>query len=460
MKTAPVNKNEIFDASYRFDPSYHLSEGVEIRRKYAHIPYGLSSVSKVSSRIFYGLRANRVYVSKRDHAIPFLTGASIMQADLNNTKLVSKKYSPAIDEMTIQKGWVMITRSGTVGQTAFSNKLHEGKYGSEDIIRVIPNDSIKPGVLYAYLASKYGHCLLTQGSFGAVIQHIEPEFVGKLPIPNFPTTFQQEVDDLIQQSAKLREQAAQALDGAIRIVADYCGNDFIKTFGHKHAAIKSSSIRDSFKVRIDAPFFMNDGVDWMNARQKKLIRLGDCKIKTWYPGIFKRIYVEDGYPYIKGSSLFETNPFRRCDKLSKSRTPMLDQLWLKEGMLMVSCAGICGQVKMITKEYEDKKAIGSPDIIRLVSEDPLFTTEYIFTYLQIPAVYEYLQSLKYGSVIERFDIANLENVPIVEPTQRISETVTEVIQTYMDSLYLAFKDEEKAITMVEEEIEKWQSPTA
>ena len=115
---------------------------------------------------------------------------------------------------------------------------------------------------------------------------------------------------------------------------------------------------------------------------------------------------------------------------------------------------------MITKEYEDKKSIGSPDIIRLVSEDPLFTTEYIFTYLQIPAVYEYLQSLKYGSVIERFDIANLENVPIVEPTQRISETVTEVIKTYMDSLYLAFKEEEKAITMVEEEIEKWQSPTA
>lgn len=61
--------------------------------------------------------------------------------------------------MTLHPGWVMITRSGTVGQTAWSNKLHEGKYGSEDIIRVVPNGKIKGGILYAFLASKYGNSL-------------------------------------------------------------------------------------------------------------------------------------------------------------------------------------------------------------------------------------------------------------------------------------------------------------
>lgn len=458
MKCRVVNSQSVL-AEKRFDGSYHnadvnVYDGI-IR---AHSDHNLSWYC---SSIFTSGRAKRVY-TKEQFGFPFLSNSDASSLNpLTSCKFSSKKYG--YDESAFLKGGMILTgRVGAIGQTSFVPRYWE-RYqmmGSDNIIRINVKPENKNGFIYAYLASKVGNLSFWKLATGGVQPFITDAMVGKIPIPNFPIPFQQEVDDLIQRSAKFREQAAQALEGAIRIVADYCGNDFIKTFGHKHTAIKSSSIRDSFKVRIDAPFFMNDGVDWMNARQRKLVRLGDCKIKTWYPGIFKRIYVEDGYPYIKGSSLFETNPFRRCDKLSKSRTPMLDQLWLKEGMLMVSCAGICGQVKIITKEYEDKKAIGSPDIIRLVSEDPLFTTEYIFTYLQIPAVYEYLQSLKYGSVIERFDIANLENVPIVEPTQRISETVTEVIQTYMDSLYLAFKEEEKAITMVEEEIEKWQSPTA
>jgi hypothetical protein len=57
----------------------------------------------------------------------------------------------------------LITRSGTVGLTAWSNKFIEGKYGSEDIIRVIPNNKIKAGVLYAFLAQSMGYSLLTQG---------------------------------------------------------------------------------------------------------------------------------------------------------------------------------------------------------------------------------------------------------------------------------------------------------
>jgi restriction endonuclease S subunit len=110
---------------------------------------------------------------------------------------------------------------------------------------------------------------------------------------------------------------------------------------------------------------------------------------------------------------------------------------------------------MITKEYEDKGAIGSPDIIRLSSKDALFTTEYLFTYLQLPAVYDYMQSLKYGSVIERFDIANVETIPVVKPTIELSGEITELIKDYKQCMYHAFNAEEKATKMVENEIEKW-----
>ena len=173
--------------------------------------------------------------------------------------------------------------------------------------------------------------------------------------------------------------------------------------------------------------------------------------------MFKRSYVENGYPYIKGSDLFLNDPFRKCEHLSRTRTPKLEELWLKENQILITCAGACGLVKLITKEYEEKKSIGSPDIIRLVSEDLLFTKEYLFVYLQIPAIYDYMQSLKYGSVIERFDISNIETIPIVKPTEELSKKVTDIIRYYADCNYRSFKAQEKAIRMVEEEIEKWNN---
>lgn len=66
-----------------------------------------------------------------------------------------------------------------------------------------------------------------------------------------------------------------------------------------------------------------------------------------------------------------------------------------------------------------------------------------------------MQSLKYGSVIERFDIGNVEKIPIVIPSEELSEEITAIVRQYMDCTYRAFNAEEKAIRMVEQEIEKW-----
>ena len=357
--------------------------------------------------------------------------------------------------MLLHKGWTLISRSGTIGNCAFANAKHAQKLASEDVIRLVPNNILRGGLVYAYLASKYGHSLLTQGTFGAVIQHIEPDFVGSLPIPHFSETFQKEVDDLMQESVRLREEAVDALEEAKGLIMDFCQEEYATTRLKRFVSVKIKGVRSTLNTRFDPTIYINKGVQWVKSIQKQSTRLGDLNVMMWYPGIFKRAYVENGLPYLKGSSVFDVNPFKTCDHLSKARTPKLDDLWLKEGMLLITCAGACGLVKMITKEYEDKGAIGSPDIIRLVSNDTLFTTEYIFAYLQLPPIYDYMQSLKYGSVIERFDIENIKTIPIVRPTEELSQAVTDIVKSYMAKTYRAFNCEEQAISMVEREIESW-----
>lgn len=455
MRTSYINIKDVHTSNLRTDASFHLSEGQEVQRFIANSPYPLLPISKVAKDIFIGNRAKRVYVKKASHGIPFLSSSDILRADLNNLKLASAKYTPDIERMKLQKGWTLISRSGTIGNCAFANAKHAQKLASEDVIRLWPNNILRGGLVYAYLASKYGHSLLTQGTFGAVIQHIEPAFVGSILIPSFPDTFQKQVDDLIQESARLREEAADALEKAKAILTTFICDDFKKVDKEFVGKVSIKSIRKTLNHRFDPPVYINKGVSAAQNLSCKTISLGECNARFWYPGIFKRAYVKEGLPYIKGSSLFEVNPFKRCDYLSLSRTPGLEDLWLKEGQILMSCAGICGQVKLITKEYEEKKAIGSPDIIRIQPMDALYTKEYLFAYLQLPFVYDYMQSLKYGSVIERFDIDTIKTIPVVTPTKELSDEITGIIKQYMDCTYRAFNAEEKAIRMVEEEIEKW-----
>lgn len=454
MKISTVKFKEVKSAGIRLDAPVHLSDGISAKRLISNSPYHLLKIGDVAERVWHAGRWRRVYVTNPEHGITLLGSSAILKSDLSNEKMISLKYTDDIEDKKLQKGWTLISCSGTIGNCAFANAQHAEKLASQDVIRIKPNNILRGGLVYAYLASKYGYSMLTQGTFGSVIQHIEPQNVEAIPIPEFPDTFQQEVDNLIQESARLREEAADMLEEAKNIVLKHCNNIYYNKVFSQTDTVNISTIIQSFKTRLDPPVYINKGVKWCE-NLNNATRLGNLNVKMWYPGIFKRAYVANGLPYIKGSSLFDVNPFKTCDHLSKARTPRLEELWLKKGMLLISCAGACGLVKMITKEYEDKLAIGSPDIIRLISHDNLCTTEYLYIYMQLPMVYEFMQSLKYGSVIERFDIGNIENVPVVIPTKEISIEVTNVVRKYMDCTYRAFNAEQKAIRMVEQEIEKW-----
>lgn len=254
----------------------------------------------------------------------------------------------------------------------------------------------------------------------------------------------------------MREEATCALEKAKQTLKSFINADFVKN-NYKTSIVKSRNIFSSLQHRLDPPALMNDGVvamDKISSRMSTKI-IADINAKVSRPGIFKRIYVENGIPYIKGSEIFLNNPFRRCEHLSRTRTPFVDEMTLYEGQILITCAGSVGNIKMITKEYEDKKAIGSQDIIRLISNDELFTKEYLFIYLQMPFVNDYIQSMKYGSVIERIEPFHVESIPVVTPTKELSEEISAIVRQYMDCTYRAFNAEEKAIQMVEQGIEKW-----
>ncbi len=451
MKTGATNSKFVM-SNLRLDGKFHLSEGLEVRKLIKRSPYGYDIIKNVTSDIYCPGIFHRNYTSS---GIPFLGGGDIQKASYDSGKYLREKTTPNHNILKIKRGWTLVTCGGTIGETVFANSLLAQCWVSQHVMRVIPS-SIKEGMLFSYLASKYGHLLLTTNTYGSVIPTLNASNIAELPIPCFPDSFQKEVDILIQESSKFREEASKALNEATESLSAFIDAKFIKHH-YQTGNVSSQEIWLSLQHRLDPPALMNDGVKCMHEVCEKLDHtiIGNINGKVYRPGIFKRNYVENGIPYIKGSEIFLANPFRRCDQLSRTRTPFIDEMAMKEGQILITCAGSVGDIKLITKEYVDKQSIGSQDIIRLESYDALYTKEYMFVYLQQPFVYDYIQSMKYGSVIERIEPFHVESIPVVKPSKDLSELITTIIRKYMDCTYRAFNAEEKAISMVEQEIEKW-----
>ena len=258
MKFSSV-RSKFVVSQMRLDGSFHLSDGLEVRKLVSRSPYGTTEIKDVTSDIYCPGIFKRNYVKS---GIPFLGGGDIQKQDLDSGKYLRKKNTPNYEILQIKKGWSLVTCGGTIGDAVFANNLLAKCWVYQHVMRVIPK-KIKEGMLYAYLASKYGKLLLTTNTYGSVIPTLNAGNIANLPIPRFQESFQQKVDDLIQKSARLREEATEALEKAKRSLESFINADFEKN-NYKTSIVKSRNILSSLQHRFDPPALMNDGVVVMN----------------------------------------------------------------------------------------------------------------------------------------------------------------------------------------------------
>ena len=451
MKTGAINYSIKAQAGLRFDASFHLSEGLVVKRQIASSPYEMLTIKDVSSDIFYGNRAKRVYVSKREHGIPFLSSSDILQADLENVKLASKKYTPCIEQMTLKKGWTLISRSGTIGNCAFANAKHAQKLASEDVIRLVPNNILRGGLVYAYLASNHGHSLLTQGTFGAVIQHIEPNFIASLPIPKFPDEFQKEVDDLIQESARLREEAAEAIKKAHDIIED----KFDVASEKKSSRVSIQSIISSHNKRFEAFYHTSSNrsvYDYITSNFEYKT-LGELTSNIFRPGIFKREYVANGVTFLGGADILMAIP-DSDKKLSFRQVEKMPELKVKKNWILVTCGGTIGNTVLIDAQLE--KCVISQHVMRVVPKDDILKG-YLFAVLSSKIGKDLITMFTTGSVIPQIEAHHLELVPVPLLDKGLMEQIDGLVSSYVTKIEESKQKEIAAINMVEAEIEKWNN---
>ena len=96
----------------------------------------------------------------------------------------------------------------------------EGKVGSDDLVRIIPNaKSLLTGYLFSLLSSDLGQIILKGLIHGSVQQKLPPEYLMqiKLPLPSIQE--QLPIHELIEQYGDALSQASEFEDQAQAILS-------------------------------------------------------------------------------------------------------------------------------------------------------------------------------------------------------------------------------------------------
>lgn len=198
----------------RFDSSYAIvSKLVEDSLQSNQIDF--VTIRSQSSGIFIGPRSKRNYVAS---GTPFLSTSAMQKG--NPTK-ADKFISPkSADGFIVEEGWILTTRSGTLGDTIYTLPCISGFAVSEDAIRVVLKEDaqISNEYLFAFLKSSIGKSSLLSGSYGSVILHLNENYIGDIKVPILAKEIIEEIEAKVGQHLKNMNEAILKENQAIDLV--------------------------------------------------------------------------------------------------------------------------------------------------------------------------------------------------------------------------------------------------
>lgn len=205
----------------RADASYHVpivDAIVDILKKNAAEVTTVGD-ERISSDIILPGRFKRVYVEE-GYGVTFFSGKNISELDPSDKRYLSfAQHDKKIkDELTIKQNMILVTCSGTIGNTVLVPKHWDNWAMTHDIIRLVPTSDLY-GYLYIWLQSEYCNAIIQSYAYGSVVQHIEKEHIKSCPVPILKNQdVQKQINDLALQANEKRYQAYLLEQEALKVL--------------------------------------------------------------------------------------------------------------------------------------------------------------------------------------------------------------------------------------------------
>lgn len=463
MKIAAIPNSWIQDEGLRLDPHPYVGGAMRLRKAVIKLPHSRLETVTAGFRggIFTHLFSpKRTYVNDRKHGVPFLGASSMLQADLSDLPLLSNRdaESRSYRSLKIRSGMTLISCSGSVGRVTYARADMDGMASAGDLLKVQPDpDKIPPGYLYAFLRSKVGSALVSGGTYGTIVQHLEREHVADIPVPRLGRRIEAATHELIERAAHLRSEASRLLFEATAEL-ESAGNLPHLRMPPSPTPFDTSSVSSSaLQARLDGFFHSHFHRDALTALSKTNTKsLEGLSTGIVEPARFKRMPVQDeafGVPFFGTSALFWTEPLPNYF-IARSMRNLRDYLVDKRCLLIPRSGQLSGIIGSVVLPYGD--IVGGA-----VSEDAIrvyFESEYDAGFAFVALTSEYgrrqLKARAFGSSIPHLDVRHIGHVRVADPGPEGRKAIGTKGARAAQLRDEAIHSERKAVRIVEDAIEK------
>lgn len=465
LKYTSVSLSEVFSNNTRLEASAFNLEAKAAKYKVEHCRYGyvhLWGKDGLVKDAFVRGRFKRIYVEKGE-GIPFFQPSSITEVYPKPAKYISENTDVDIEALKVKKGMMLMSVSGTIGKCSMVGKSLNDKVFSHDLLRLTGKNDFDTGYIYAYFCTQTGQQMLQTNNYGAVIQHIEPEHLKNIIIPNAPELIKRKIHNLVIESYDLRDQSNDLMDEAERILYEELQLPPIEQLKPKYFD-ESVDLRNyttklsGLNLRLDCSYHTPETATILSIIRntaKVVKRIGDKEIsdKIILAGRFKRTYVDDknGIPFFGGKQLLELSP-SNIKYLSKDQhgNRITKELYLKENMVAVTCSGTIGKVNIIPRHWENWAL--NQHVMRIVPATKDIAG-YIYCWLNTDYAYQLIVRNTYGAVVDEIDDRQLSQVeiPLLENESKQKEINDKVLEAN-ELRYQAYLKEQEAVTIMNDVI--------
>ncbi len=451
LKWTTVKISEVEDAKFRLEAAVFKIDARDAHRRVVKSKKGavkLWSENGLVADASYPGRFKRIYVHKR-HGNPMILPSQMTALNPVATKFISPKSLH--DSLFLRQNTLLLTRSGTIGNCTLVTDTLKGKLMSDDVIRVSFHKKVDLGYTYAFFKTAIGQLILSTSKYGSVVQHIEPEHLQEISIPNAADSIKESIHNKIMKSFSLRDTSNSLMEKSEKILLDALELKSIEqlhvTYFKSDYALQNYSVRlTELENRFDASYHVpvvNAIIDQLLDNAKKILPLGDAELSKTIilPGRFKRHYVEagQGTVFLGGKQIHELDPHGKKYLSIKTHGSRIEkQLFLHENMIAITCSGTIGKANLIPKHWENWTM--SQHVMRVVPKDTEIAG-YLFAWLNSDYGRILIERYTYGSVVDEIDNTHVARVPVPilkdkKQIKKINDLVIEANKQRSEAYYL------------------------
>ena len=271
----------------------------------------------------------------------------MLHADFTHAELLKKSdaTSPRLAHLRLGEGMTLVSCSGTIGRTVYVRPEMSGMWASEHAIKIVPDPAlVRPGYLHAFLSSRFGLPLVTGGTYGAIVQHIEPQHVARVPVPLAPDDVQEEAHRLVTEAAAMRTEASVDLRAVIREIEEAAGLPPLPCRSGEASPDTSLVKASALGSRMDGLFHSNyhrsvlDPLRALPATRRTTV--GELAEQVFRPPMFKKITVKErhfGLPFFSTASILRSDP--DTDAILSKQVKGIEDLIVDELTVLVPADG-------------------------------------------------------------------------------------------------------------------------